>query len=292
MSGPCGEISSSTCEAAGTAALAVYPELTPLPSPPPRLRPCSVTAAGGIVCNQMLKAIGFWIRDLEDERYPAPQELVGVLPEAQRRSLAHYLESGATFEQYRGYAWCRFVCGASTESGAWAPTVEVRAQTDTRLGSQDLTDGTWVWPEGLAHYVREHSIVLPAEFMEHAACGRPPTTPAPHEPVETEFWERWCAAHRSTDVLQRLQAARVLAVSEIEELRSQTALARQAEIAALVSSEGLSGTRCLWKGCGESALRDRHLCARHYLGEPPVTSTRPLFTGLVRCLRAMTVAQW
>jgi len=72
-------------------------------------RDCSVSAAGGIV-PRMLKAIGFWIRDLRDESYPAPQELVGALPEEQRRSLTHYLESGATFEQYFGYAWCRFVC--------------------------------------------------------------------------------------------------------------------------------------------------------------------------------------
>ena len=240
--------------------------------------------------NRMLKAIGFWIKDLSDESYPAPQELVGALPEEQRRSLARYLESGATFEQYFGYAWCRFVCGAS-ESGTRGPRDSFAAGMDTRLGTRDLTDGTWVWPEGLAHYVREHGVVLPEEFMEHAASGGPSTTPDPHEAVETEFWKRWCAAHRSADVLQSLQAARALAESEIEELQSQTALAREAEIAALVSREGLSRTRCLWKGCGESALRARYLCARHYLGEPPSAPTGPLFTGLVRCLRAMTVTQ-
>ena len=231
----------------------------------------------------MLKAIGFWIGDLRDESYPAPQELVGALPEERRRSLTHYLESGAIFRQYLGYAWCRFVCGASTESGA--------ARMDTRLGTQDLTDGTWVWPEGLAHYVREHGIVLPEEFMEQAASGTPPTTPNPAEPVEAEFWKRWCAAHRSAAVLRCLQAARVLAESEIEELQSQTALAREAEIAALVRTQGLSRARCLWKACNESALRERYLCARHYLGERPPPSTGPLMTGLVRCLRAMTVSQ-
>jgi hypothetical protein len=237
----------------------------------------------------MLKAIGFWIRDLSDESYPAPQELVGVLPEEQRRSLARYLESGATFAQYLGYAWCRFVCGASIESGTRGEGDNPAALMSTHVGTRDLTDGTWVWPEGLAHYVREHGIVLPEEFMGHAASGTPPTTPAPHEPVETGFWERWCATRRSTDVLQRLQAARVLAESEIEELRSQTALAREAEIAALVRREGLSRRRCLWKGCAESALRERYLCAGHSLGEPPAAATWPLTTGLVRCLRAMTV---
>jgi hypothetical protein len=231
----------------------------------------------------MLKGIGFWIRDLRDESYPAPQELVGALPEEQRRSLTHYLESGATFEEYLGYAWCRFVCGASTQSAL--------ERMDTRLGTRDLTDGIWVWPEGLAHYVREHGIVLPEEFMEHAVSGATPTMPHPDERVETEFWTRWCAARRSADVLRCLRAARVLAESEIEELRSQMTVARETEIAALVRREGLSSTRCLWKACAENALRERFFCAGHYLGEPLAPSTGPLMRGLVQCLRAMTVTQ-
>jgi hypothetical protein len=40
-----------------------------------------------------------------------------------------------------GYSWCRFdTCSASRRS----------------LGCCNLTDGTFVWPEGLAHYVRDH----------------------------------------------------------------------------------------------------------------------------------------
>jgi len=148
-----------------------------------------------------------------------------------------------------------------------------------------------VWPEGLAHYVREHGVVLPEEFMQHVASAMPPRTPHPEEPVDTEFWKRWCAARRSPAVLRCLRAARVLAETEIEELRSQAALAREAEVAALVRSEGLSRTRCLWKACDERALRERYLCARHYLGEPPSAPTGPLTAGLVRCLRAMTVAE-
>ncbi|MFE1309300.1 hypothetical protein [Streptomyces sp. NPDC058755] len=29
------------------------------------------------------------------------------------------------------------------------------------------TDGTWLWPVELAHYVRRHHIALPAEFVAH-----------------------------------------------------------------------------------------------------------------------------
>jgi hypothetical protein len=35
------------------------------------------------------------------------------------------------------------------------------------MGSYDFTDGVWVWPEGLSHYVEIHCVRLPAEFIDH-----------------------------------------------------------------------------------------------------------------------------
>src|SRR4051812_25522741 len=35
-------------------------------------------------------------------------------------------------------------------------------------GSSEFTDGTHQWPEGLAHYVSDHSVRLPRELVEHA----------------------------------------------------------------------------------------------------------------------------
>lgn len=37
----------------------------------------------------------------------------------------------------------------------------------TPNGAGEFTDGVYVWPEGLAHYVQEHSVRLPAEFLAH-----------------------------------------------------------------------------------------------------------------------------
>ena len=34
-------------------------------------------------------------------------------------------------------------------------------------GSLELTDGVFLWPEGLAHYVTAHAVRLPAAFVEH-----------------------------------------------------------------------------------------------------------------------------
>jgi hypothetical protein len=30
-----------------------------------------------------------------------------------------------------------------------------------------MTDGVYCWPEGLAHYINEHDVRLPAEFVAH-----------------------------------------------------------------------------------------------------------------------------
>jgi len=35
-------------------------------------------------------------------------------------------------------------------------------------GSLQLTNGVCAWPRGLAHYVTEHAVRPPGEFVEHA----------------------------------------------------------------------------------------------------------------------------
>ncbi len=35
-------------------------------------------------------------------------------------------------------------------------------------GYGEFSDGTYLWPTGLAHYVEAHGVRLPAEFVEHA----------------------------------------------------------------------------------------------------------------------------
>jgi len=46
-----------------------------------------------------------------------------------------------------GFSTCR-ICGKSN-------------------GSRELVDSSYLWPEGLAHYVRVHSVRLPSEFIDH-----------------------------------------------------------------------------------------------------------------------------
>ena len=37
-------------------------------------------------------------------------------------------------------------------------------------GALELTDGHFIWPEGLSHHVRHHAVRLPDRFLEHIAA--------------------------------------------------------------------------------------------------------------------------
>lgn len=95
------------------------------------------------------RPIGFW-RCYAQPELPEPQELVssGWLVEPEKSLLASYLSEGAIYETWRGLSHCRFGC-------------------DGDLGCHDFTDGAWIWPEGLSHYIEHHDLMLPSEFIEH-----------------------------------------------------------------------------------------------------------------------------
>lgn len=141
-----------------------------------------------------LIAVGYWQSDDSDERFPGPRTLVSkTYSLSVRKAICRYLDSGARFMDSLGYSFCRFQCGVP----------------DSELGSSDLSDGYWVWPQGLSHYVREHHIVLPEEFTQFMAnagwrCPENPVFPgfepqpdgSQRLPVTFEFWIQWSAPHR------------------------------------------------------------------------------------------------
>ncbi|HEX7308800.1 hypothetical protein [Lentzea sp.] len=50
------------------------------------------------------------------------------------------------------------------------PTYDVLADEEVEIGRYGTrTDGVWIWPFDLSHYVRTYNISLPAEFVEWAA---------------------------------------------------------------------------------------------------------------------------
>ena len=99
-----------------------------------------------------MRWIGYW-RNESLKDFPHPKDLVnpGWLDEEELVLLVEYLKSGKTFIQWKGLSYCRFQCGISV----------------SKMGSKCKTDGDWVWPEGLFHYVQEHDVMLPEEFVSH-----------------------------------------------------------------------------------------------------------------------------
>ncbi len=127
-----------------------------------------------------LHAIGFWFNERAPSGYPRPQLLVGKMP--QRARVLAYLRAGSVFEAYRARSFCRFACGARA------------------MGHRDLSDGVYLWPEGLAHYVEAHAVTLPPHFVQHALADRAVEVAGPHEGrVDDSRWLAW-ARHACLDL--------------------------------------------------------------------------------------------
>jgi hypothetical protein len=134
----------------------------------------------------VLHEIGYW-HEPGSGRLPAdPARLVrphwaGPL----RGHIIDYVRTGHKLIGYMGSSFCRFGCG------------EPRA----RLGLWDLTDGVWLWPQGLAHYLDVHGLALPDAFLAHAAQNHfafPARALARVQDIahvqahrSAELWERW-----------------------------------------------------------------------------------------------------
>ncbi|GAB2503171.1 hypothetical protein GCM10027063_48110 [Promicromonospora xylanilytica] len=124
--------------------------------------------------------IGYW-RGPGSPELPDPRDFVdpswGMYD---RRRVQQYLEGGMVARVYRGMSSCRF-CGEL-------------------VGHREQTDATYLWPEGLAHYVAEHDVRLPAEFVRHALGT---AHDLEHRDVDTTWWtslERLGPARRSVVV--------------------------------------------------------------------------------------------
>jgi hypothetical protein len=82
-------------------------------------------------------------------KLPWPGDLVDVVQDYRiLERVALYLDNGYISARYRGWSNCR-LCGE-------------------HVGSKDKSDGVYVWPDGLSHYLRIHKVRLSDEFVEHA----------------------------------------------------------------------------------------------------------------------------
>jgi hypothetical protein len=98
------------------------------------------------------KRVGYW-RSADGKDFlecPVVQECIDRRWFGRERNqVILYLKLKHKFAaDYMGSSTCR-ICG------------------DINNGSADKTDGTWVWPEGLPHYIIIHFVKPPQEFIDH-----------------------------------------------------------------------------------------------------------------------------
>lgn len=88
-----------------------------------------------------MKQVGYWGYNNNPEDFVKPE-----WDPLEREVVIEYLKAGRIHEAWLGSAYCRMDCKG-------------------HFGSCDLTDGTWIWPEGYAHYLEVHQVKPPAEFV-------------------------------------------------------------------------------------------------------------------------------
>lgn len=91
--------------------------------------------------------IGYWEGSTEPG-WPRVTDFVDEhWDETERDCVAEYLQQGFVPWVQAGISPCRF-CGAAN-------------------GCAEQTDGVYIWPEGLAHYLREHGVRPPVSVIRH-----------------------------------------------------------------------------------------------------------------------------
>lgn len=101
---------------------------------------------------RQLKEVGYWWSEQTPD-LPHPKDFVSPdWDEAERRKVIQYLESSydIPWRQF-GFSWCRMGC----------------ENVPPDIGTQNLTDGVWLYPEGLVHYLRHHQVKPPEDFLQH-----------------------------------------------------------------------------------------------------------------------------
>ncbi len=93
--------------------------------------------------------VGFWRGPQEkDLALPDPKDLVDEeWDEGICKKVFSHVELGDIVASYRGYSRCR-ICGKPN-------------------GSQERSDGKYIWPSGFGHYIMAHRVKPSEAFIEH-----------------------------------------------------------------------------------------------------------------------------
>jgi len=91
--------------------------------------------------------IGYW-KGNDSEYLPDPNDYIDAKWNViEKTIITNYLKSADDFEHYFGMSNCR-IC-------------------DVINGTSEKSDGVYIWPTGFPHYIEEHSVKPPQEFIDH-----------------------------------------------------------------------------------------------------------------------------
>jgi hypothetical protein len=118
--------------------------------------------------------IGLWLGD-QAPGWPDVHDFVNPSDLGRDEVVAHLTKGTRTDRAYMGFSRCR-LCGCENGSG-------------------ELTDGVLIWPEGLAHYVRDHKVRLPADvealLIEDSRADAATVQTAVEASNEERDWGEW-----------------------------------------------------------------------------------------------------
>lgn len=113
-----------------------------------------------------LELVGYWSGPDVFGSWPSPEKFIDLGWDDDERDLvADYLSRGFVARAFMGFSRCR-ICGCDN-------------------GSLELTDGTYIWPEGFAHYLSAHLVRPPLRFVEHVTRRLAEFEEAP---ISDEWW--------------------------------------------------------------------------------------------------------
>lgn len=169
----------------------------------------------------LYRLIGYW-RSVEEPHWPDPIDMVDASWDADERArVAEHLRDGHVAAVTFGGSWCRLGCSrhetgprTTTQTffearGTHDPNLSVEERREARrrasakaqeadmtgekvvMGSRELTDGVYVWPEGLVHYIEKHNVRLPRQFVEHVLRGSHASLPDGPEGHEFDRDRSW-----------------------------------------------------------------------------------------------------